>query len=234
MNIIKGIQKTTLVDYPETVACTIFLGGCNFKCGYCHNSDLVFRPNEVEGIPTGDFLSFLETRKRLLDGVCITGGEPTLHRELVHLCERIKLLGFRVKLDTNGSNPEMLRLLIESRLVDYIAMDVKSGLESYGRVIGVETNLENIKKSIELIRSSGISHEFRTTIVPDIINEAEIGKIGELVKGENKYFLQQFRPSKNTVDRKYNVMEPLPGEKLSEFGKIMEGYVQEVGIRNLN
>lgn len=231
---IKGLQKTTLVDYPGKVACTIFLGGCNFKCGYCQNAGLVLTPNKFSSIKEKTLFSFLKKRRELLDGVCITGGEPTIYKEkLLGLMQKIKKLGFKVKLDTNGSNPKLLKKIIEKKLVDYIAMDVKASLENYEKIIYVKTNLENIRKSIELIKNSGIKHEFRTTIVPDTINEKEIKGIGKLIKGANQFFLQQFKAVPTTIDKKYSEMPGLNAGKLKYFEKIMKKYVKKTGIRNI-
>src|SRR3989344_4985648 len=229
---IKGLQKTTLIDFPGKIACTIFLGGCNMRCGYCYNSDLVLRQNEMPTISKEEFLDFLEKRKKFLEGVCITGGEPTMHKELPELCSDIKKAGFAVKLDTNGTNPEMLGLLIEKKLLDYIAMDVKASLESYDKVCRIPINMENIKRSIELIKKSGIDYEFMTTLVPDVINVEEMKKIGHLITGARKYFLQQFRASPSTMDKKYNTMEALGVEQIRELSKTVAPFVNTVGIRN--
>ena len=229
---IKGLQKTTLIDFPGKIACTIFLGGCNMRCGYCYNSDLVLRQNEIPSISNEEFLDFLEKRKKFLEGVCITGGEPTMHKDLPELCKSIKKLGFAVKLDTNGTNPEMLELLIEKKLLDYIAMDVKASLESYVKVCNVDINIENVKQSIGIIKNSGIDYEFRTTLVPDIMNVEEMKKIGHLIAGARKYFLQQFRASPSTMDARYNNMESLGNEKIIELRRTIAPFVNTVGIRN--
>ncbi|MDO8481196.1 MAG: anaerobic ribonucleoside-triphosphate reductase activating protein [Nanoarchaeota archaeon] len=229
---IKGLQKTTLVDYPHTIACTVFLGGCNFRCGYCYNLDLVLNSRKLPSIPEEDFFSFLDSRKGLLEGVCITGGEPTLWEDLPSFCAKIKDKGFKVKLDTNGTHPEMLRLLIDKKLVDYVAMDVKAPLEEYQRVIGVAIATEHIAESIRILLEGNVDYEFRTTMVPDTIGVAEILKIGALIKGAKRYFLQQFRPMETTIDPKYRTMEPLPPSALLDMQTLARQYVSEVGIRN--
>ena len=234
MNMIRGIQKTTLIDFPGKISCTVFLGGCNMRCGYCYNSALVLNHNSMPAIGKSEFLEFLEKRKKFLDGVCITGGEPTMHKDLPELCSAIKKLGFDVKLDTNGTNPAALERLIADKLVDYIAMDVKSSLESYARVCGVAMDMENIKRSIEIIKKSGIEYEFRTTLVPDVINVAEMKKIGLLIAGARRYFLQQFRPAESTIDKKYNQMEPLDSVQITELCRAIEPYVNTVGVRNFD
>src|SRR3989344_135477 len=229
---IKGIQKTTLIDFPGKIACTIFLGGCNMKCGYCYNSDLVLRQNSLPTISKVELLEFLGKRKKFLEGVCITGGEPTMYRELPELCADIKKSGFAVKLDTNGTNPEMLELLIKRKLLEYIAMDVKASLESYDKVCRTPINTENIKRSIEIIKKSGVDYEFRTTLVPDIINTEEMKKIGHLIAGARHYYLQQFRASASTLDAKYNKMESLGAEQIKELSRTIAPFVNTVGVRN--
>src|SRR3989344_3195591 len=229
---IKGIQKTTLIDFPGKIACTIFMGGCNMRCGYCYNSDLVMKQDAVPTISNTEFLAFLEKRKKFLEGVCITGGEPTMQKDLPDLCAAIRKTGLAVKLDTNGTNPEMLQLLIEKKLLDYIAMDVKASLESYDRVCRTPINTENVKRSIEIIKKSGVDYEFRTTLVPDVINIDEMKKIGHLIAGARQYYLQQFRASASTMDEKYNNMEPLDAEKIRELSRTIAPFVNTVGVRN--
>jgi pyruvate formate lyase activating enzyme len=230
---IKGLQKSTLIDFPGRLACTIFLPGCNFRCGYCYNKDLVCNPSIIPSISEHELFSFLQQRKNVLEGVCITGGEPTLYGErLVALCREIKKLGYLVKLDTNGTHPSLLKKLLGECLVDYIAMDVKNSLETYDEVTGVVSPLSLIKKSIMLIKSSDIEHEFRTTIVPDCFNEDSMWKIGELVQGAHTFSIQQFSPAPQTIDPKYSSMEPQPAERLERYKAIMSMFVSEVTIKN--
>lgn len=229
---ISGLQKTTLIDFPDTIACTVFLGGCNFRCGYCYNSDLVFSlPGPT--ITETSFFEFLEKRKKYLDGVCITGGEPTIHKNLPDFCSKIKKMGYRVKLDTNGSNPKMLGYLIKNKLVDYIAMDIKDSLDDYYEVSQTKVKTENLLESIELIKNSGVDYEFRTTVIPDIIDEKKIEKIGKTIAGAKRFFLQQFMPSEKTISQKYHSMEPLSEKKLESFKQILLKYVKNVEIRSL-
>jgi len=230
---IKGIQKTTVIDYPDKIACTLFLGGCNFRCGFCYNSDIVLNPAKMDDIPEIEVLEMLKERKKFLDGVCITGGEPTIHPKLGNFLSKVKELGYDVKLDTNGTKPEVLRELIAGKLVDYIAMDVKAGLLSYDKVTQTIVDKEKIKESIDLIKQSGVDYEFRTTVVPDIIDEEEIESIGELVKGAKRFFLQQFRNDKNTLSARYSKKESISKERIEKFKEMMERYVDEVKIRNL-
>ena len=225
----RGLQKTTLIDYPGKIACTLFVGGCNFRCGYCYNSDLVFKHLSMPQISDKEIFSFLESRTRYLQGVCITGGEPTLYPDLIEFCSKVKKLGYLVKLDTNGTNPELLEKLL--KIVDYVAMDIKSSLDKYPDVVGVKVNIDNIKKSISLIKESGIDYEFRSTMVPDMIDKETIIKMGELLKGAKRFFIQQFKTNPKTIDKKYNSIKPLSMEKLEEFGEILKEYIDEVKIR---
>ena len=192
---IKGIEKMTLVDYPGKVASTLFLPNCNFRCHYCHNPDLVLRPHTLKTIDEKELMNYLESKKKWIDGICITGGEPTIHKDLPEFIAKFKEKGFSVKLDTNGTNPEMLNLLIEKKLVDCIAMDIKAPLEKYDEVTGVTVNKESIKKSVELLKKSKIDCEFRTTVCPGMLDEKDMDTIGIWLKGEKKYFLQGFVPS---------------------------------------
>ncbi|MFH1409602.1 MAG: anaerobic ribonucleoside-triphosphate reductase activating protein [Nanoarchaeota archaeon] len=211
---IAGLQKTTLIDYPGKLASAIFTSGCNFRCGYCHNKDLV--EGNTPTILMAEILSFLDSRKNILEGVCITGGEPTIHKELPSLCKSIKELGLSVKLDTNGTNPVMLKKLIDERLVDYIAMDIKASFENYEKVSYVPVKVEALKESVGIIKKSGIEHEFRTTLIPDVIDEDEIEAIAEIV-GDSPYFLQQFRAAPTAMDPKYRHMEALSSARVEEL-----------------
>lgn len=226
-----GLQKLTLIDFPAKVAATVFTIGCNFKCGFCHNPEIV-DPVLIKNQPLiseNNFFEFLKSRKGILDGVCITGGEPTLQKDLANFLLRIKSLGFAVKLDTNGSHPEAVERLIEEKLVDYIAMDIKGPMEKY-KEITKTANLDNIKKSIELIRNSGIDYEFRTTILPKFHSEKDLLEIAKWLKGSKKYFLQQFYPTKTLepILKKEKAYSP---EKLCDFCEKLKPYFGECKVR---
>lgn len=221
---IKGIQKTTLIDYPGKVASTIFMERCNFKCPYCQNPDLVENYEKLDEIPVKELLSFLKSREKWIDGVCITGGEPTIHKNLPELIRKIKSLGFLVKLDTNGSNPKMLEELIKKKLVDYIAMDIKAPLEKYDKVAKVKVNKKDIQKSVDLIRNSGIDYEMRSTILPALHSKEDIIKMAKWLKGVKKYFLQQFK-SNITLDSKFRKYESFTQEELEEIKKECNKYI---------
>ncbi len=217
---IKAFQKTTLVDYPGKVATTVFTVGCNFKCCFCHNPDLL---DEGTDITEKDFFSFLSERKGLIEGVCITGGEPTIQPDIIDFISKIKKEGFLVKLDTNGSNPAVLEKLIGK--VDYVAMDVKCPPEKYREICGFDF----VKESIDLVKKNK-DYEFRTTVVPGIIDEETIEKIGQLLKGSKTYFLQQFRNEK-TLDEEWRKVRPYDDEKLDKLAEIVKPYFGKVGVR---
>jgi pyruvate formate lyase activating enzyme len=193
---IHGFNKTTLLDYPKHLAATIFLGSCNYRCPFCHNSSLVLNPNTLPTISEKEVLDILEKRRDILEGVCITGGEPTLQKELPDLIQAIKQLGLKVKLDTNGSNPSVVEKLLESNLIDYIAMDIKNSIQKYAQTIGVPNyDLAPIHSTIQLIQTSGIDYEFRTTIVQEFHEQADMIAIGEWLNGSRNYYLQSFLDS---------------------------------------
>ena len=181
---IKGLQKLTLLDYPERTACTVFLGGCNLRCPFCHNASLVIPEKFGESIPEDEFFAFLSSRVGKLEGVCISGGEPTLHRDLANFIKRIKDMGFLVKLDTNGTNPDMLESLISSHLVDYVAMDIKSSLDDYASAVGIsDFDTSSIEKSIAILRRGDVDFEFRTTVVLGLHTEENLLKIAKWLEG---------------------------------------------------
>ena len=194
-----GFNKTTLLDYPGCVAATIFLGGCNFRCPFCHNGDLVLKSGQMTGYEEKEVLAFLKKRRNVLEGVCITGGEPTLHAELPEFISKIKELGYLVKLDTNGSNPEMLKSLVKEKLIDYVAMDVKAPLAKYEKVCGVAVDVEKIKQSVEFLKQGEIPYEFRTTVVKELHTGEDILEIGRYLRGASKYFLQSYEESEQNL-----------------------------------
>lgn len=202
--LIKGLQKTTLLDFPGKVACTVFTGGCNFRCPFCHNGSLVLRPNDVDSINEEEIFSYLKKRKGILDGVCITGGEPLLNKDIVEFIRKIKEIGLLVKLDTNGSYPQVLSTLIEERLVDYVAMDIKNSLEKYALTIGLDEYPEEIKESIRIIMSGKIPYEFRTTVVRELHTSEDIEHIAREICGAENYFLQCFKDSGDLIGSGYS------------------------------
>jgi len=197
-----GIQKLTLLDYPEKTACTLFTVGCNFVCSYCQNASLIDSCGGVETIPATEIMSFLKARGSLLDGVCISGGEPMIHDDLDAFISEVKELGFLVKLDTNGSYPDKLEKLISSGKIDYIAMDIKNTPEKYGKTIGIPGyDVSPVKESVDLLRSSDITHEFRTTVVREFHTNEDLLSIARWISGSRKFFLQRFVDSEGVVQR---------------------------------
>jgi len=196
---IQGLQKLTLLDFPGHTACTVFLAGCNFRCPFCHNVPLVTEIHPEEAISEDTFFSFLKKRCGTLDGVCITGGEPLLYPDIEAFIRKIKALGFLVKLDTNGSFPERLGALLEAKLADYVAMDIKNCPEKYELTAGCKVDLPAIQKSISLLMESGTDYEFRTTVATPLHTEADIEKIAEWIRGAKRYYLQNFVDSGNLI-----------------------------------
>ncbi len=224
-----GFEKCTLVDYPGKVACMVYTIGCNFRCPYCHNPELVDETVETT-YSEAAILDFLDTRKGLLDGVVITGGEPTMHEELPAFARRVKEKGFLVKLDTNGTNPEMLRRTIDEGLVDYVAMDIKSPLDSYSQTVARAVDVEAIRESISILLASPIEYEFRTTIVKSLLSPEDLKRIGEAIRGAKSYYLQKFVPTK-ILNPQFRRKVTYTDEEFVEFQKIMHEYVETCKIR---
>jgi len=230
--LIKGIQKTTLLDYPGKIASIIFLAGCNFRCPYCQNPSLVNGYNELPTIPESDVLEFLRGRRKWLDGVCITGGEPTLHKDLPSFIAEVKKEGLLVKLDTNGSNPWMLERLLKDGLLDYIAMDIKAPLQRYPEVVRAKVDLNKIQKSVDILRSSGVEYEFRTTVVPGLLGEADITELTNWLKGPKKYYLQQFR-NHVTLDEAFMEVSSYKPEELHSLAAIASKGFETCEVRGI-
>ena len=207
---IQGLQKMSLLDYPGKVACTVFLGGCNFRCPFCHNGELVLVPAPAE-LDSGELLTFLEKRRKLLDGVCVTGGEPLLRPDLPELLKAIKALGYPVKLDTNGTNPDMLEALAQEGLLDYAAMDIKNSPDRYAETCGGVDLLGPVKRSAALLMAGAVDYEFRTTVCAPLHTPEEMAGIGRWLKGAKRYFLQPFVDSGELVG---SGMKPLTKEEI--------------------
>lgn len=226
-----GLQKMTLLDYPGRVACTIFTGGCNFRCPFCHNALLVTEIDSSSVYDEDEIIDFLKKRSGLLDGVCITGGEPLLHPSLGKFVGRIKSLGYAVKLDTNGSFPDTLADFIEEGLVDKVAMDIKNSAEKYGATIGVDSyDITNVERSISLLMESRIDYEFRTTVVRELHEVEDIEKIARRIKGAKAYFLQNFTDSGNLISPGLSAHTK---ETLNEMLSAAVKYVPAAQIRGL-
>lgn len=233
--LIGGFQKSSLIDFKGRIAAIVFLQGCNFSCPYCHNPELVI-PMLAHPVFEDEILSFLKTRIGKLDGVVITGGEPTIHNDLENLIRKIRELGFEIKLDTNGTNPVMLEKLYKEKLLDYVAMDVKTSLANYKNVVRRDVDLDNIKKSMELIVNSGVEYEFRTTIVKDLMGFDDFVEINKLFKELskdkkiNRYYLQKFRKSKH-VDEKFIDADTFSDEEFSKLEEMFKETVDFVMVR---
>lgn len=224
-----GFQKLTLLDYPEKVACILFTMGCNFRCPFCHNASLVRAENKAE-ISEEEVLSFLKKRKGVMDGVCISGGEPLLYDGLGDFIKKVKALGYSVKLDTNGSLPEKLKALVREGLVDYVAMDIKNSFESYDKTTGIKTDLNNIKESLAFLLSGTVEYEFRTTLVKELHTDEEMESIGKMIKGAKRYFLQNFVDSGDVL---CDNMHPLTEDELEKMMQIAKKYVPNTICRGM-
>ena len=207
--ILKGLQKTTLLDFPGKLACTVFTGGCNFRCPFCHNASLVTRPADVEEISLESFFSYISKRSGLLDGVCITGGEPLLNKDIDDFIKRIRELGLLIKLDTNGAFPERLEYLLDNGLVDYVAMDIKNSPEKYAMTAGIaeDFDISLLQKSIDIIIDKAPDYEFRTTVVRELHDENDIRSITHWLEDTRRYFLQKYVDSGDILCSGYSAYD---------------------------
>lgn len=231
---IGGLQKLTLIDYPKKLACTVFTAGCNFRCPFCYSSELVL-PEKIKKQPRisqVEFFKFLEGKKGLIEGVVICGGEPTIHKDLTPFVKKIKKLGFSVKLDTNGSNPAVLKKLIGDGLIDYVAMDIKGPKDHYQKISMSKISSNSVEKSVKILKESKIDSEFRTTVVPGILDKKEITQMARWIGPGGKYYLQNFRPEK-TIDPKYEQIKPYSDEKLLEIRNAIAPLFDVCEIRGL-
>lgn len=229
--VIQGLQKLTLLDYPGKVACTVFTAGCNFRCPFCHNASLVVDTYRNQEIKQEDIFAFLKKRQGVLEGVCVTGGEPLIQADIEAFLGQVKELGYAVKLDTNGSFPDKLKSLVEKKLVDYVAMDIKNSQESYGKTIGIQDyDIRNIHRSVQYLLSGEVPYEFRTTVVQEFHRRSDFESIGRWIKGAERYYLQQF------VDSGDLIQEGLHGynkEIMQQALEVVQKYVQTAEIRGL-
>ena len=229
---IHGLQKLTLLDFPGHTACTVFTGRCNFRCPFCQNASLVLQPETLAAIPEEDVFRFLEKRRGLLDGVAVTGGEPTLQPDLPDFLRRVKDLGFETKLDTNGALPRVLRGILDDGLADYVAMDVKSSPEGYGRCAGVPGDvLPAVEESVRLLRSSGVPHEFRTTAVKGLHTPEDFEAIGRWLAGEENYFIQSYADSGDILAPG---MEAFSKEELEELLAAVRPHIPRAQLRGVD
>jgi len=229
---IGGLQKLTLIDFPGRLAATVFLTGCNFRCPFCYASELVL-PEKIKNQPKiseKELFQFLKERKNLIEGVVLCGGEPTTSKNLISLIKKIKKMGFFIKLDTNGSSPEILKKLIDGKLVDYIAMDIKGPKERYSEFAGIKVDIKKIQKSIDILKEGGVDFEFRSTIVPTLHKKEDVIEMAKWIRGSKRYFLQNFRPEK-TIDPSFEKIKPYPQEFLLEIQKAISPFFEICQVR---
>ena len=227
---IGGYDKLSTVDYPGEMACAIFLVGCNFNCGYCHNPSLISGNGAY--VPKEEVMEYLRFRRNMLDAVCISGGEPTCNKDLKEFIKEIKDMGYKVKLDTNGTHPEVIKELLDENLLDYVAMDIKASPKKYNEVTRCNVNLELIKSTIKILKNSGVKHEFRTTYLP-VLDEKDIDEItGTFVGKNSKYFIQQFR-NVVTNDPKYHKMIPHKSAEVLAAADIAKAHIGLCGVRGV-
>ncbi len=226
---IHGFQKMTLLDFPGKVACTVFTAGCNLRCPFCHNAFLVTEIDNERRFEKSEILEYINKRNRILDGVCITGGEPLLYPDTVDFLKEIKQTGLAVKLDTNGTFPERLKDAVRYGYVDYVAMDIKNSPEKYAQTVGIKNfDFSSVKESIEFLLSGKVDFEFRTTVVKQFHTAEDIEKIARVIEGAPRYFLQSFEDSGNLIGEN---MEPCSKEETEEMKRVAEKYVKNVEIR---
>ena len=226
--LIGGFQKMTMLDYPGRVASTIFTYGCNFRCPFCHNATLVI--DEAQLFSEEEILAYLNKRKGILDGVCISGGEPLLQNDIFDFIKKVKALGLLVKLDTNGSYPEKLKEAIDSKLVDYVAMDIKTCKENYSKVADVNVKIEDIEKSVQILLENKVDYEFRTTVVRELHTKEDFEKISLWIKGAKRYFLQCFKDNENLIGENLSAYTPL---ELEGFLEVLRDNINEVNLRGV-
>ncbi len=227
---IAGLQKLSLLDFPGRVACTVFLAGCNLRCPFCHNASLVLTGEHTDSMDEESFFSFLKKRQGILDGVCVTGGEPLLQPSVTDFLARIRDLGYLVKLDTNGTLPERLKPILEAKTVDYVAMDIKSSPSGYASAVGVASNVDNIYESIAMVKSSGISHEFRSTVVKGLHTREDIAEMAKMA-GDSPYFLQGFIDSGDLING--NGLSAFSAEEMNELCAVAKQYAPLCQVRGV-
>lgn len=231
---IKGFTPTSLIDWPGKIAAVIFFPGCNFRCHYCYNPEFIKNPETIKDIDEKAIFDYLEKKKKWLDGVVFLGGEPTAHKNFYRALKKIKNLGLEIALHTNGTTPKILNNIIEEGLIEYIAMDIKAPLDEYEKVVNVKVDKNAISESVEIIQGSNpkIDYEFRTTVVPGLIDKDDIKKIGEWLSGSKRYYIQQFKSGK-TLDPKFKNKKPYRIPELLNLKKVAEPYFKKVEVRGI-
>lgn len=229
--LLKGLQKTSLLDYPDKISAIVFTGGCNFRCPFCYNKELVVSVDTENFLSEDDFFTFLKKRKKTLDAVVVTGGEPTLHKDLPGFIQKIKNLNLLVKLDSNGTNPDMINNLLKKNLLDYIAMDIKGPLEKYHKIVNMNVDTGNIKKSIDIIKKSDIPYEFRSTIMPRLHSREDIVVMAEMISGADKYYLQKFRAGSSHIDPSFSQEKGFTDKEMQGFVSAISSYFEICDFR---
>ncbi len=224
-----GLEKLSLVDFDGKVAATVFTGACNFRCGFCHNGPLVTSVSDLPVFSEEDILAYIKKRQCILDGVCITGGEPTLNKDLPNFCEKLKNLGVAVKVDTNGTNPQMVKTLAEGGLADYFAVDIKNDKANYARIIGFDSyDTTNVEKTVDYLLRGKVGYEFRTTLIKEYHGKKNIKAIAEWIKGAEKYFLQKFKLTDTCLTQTLNGLDEATAK---EFIEILLPYIPNAKLR---
>jgi pyruvate formate lyase activating enzyme len=228
---IGGFQKTSLLDYPDEISAIIWTVGCNFRCPFCYNKDIILGKAGI--VPTEEVLIFLQKRRGLLDALVISGGEPLMQEDIAAFIKKVKDLGYLVKIDTNGMHPEELKGLIDQKLVDYISMDIKAPKNKYDKLTGIKTDIDKIEKSIEIIKKSAPDYEFRTTFVPELLTKEDLLEIAKWLGGSKRFYLQQFKNDVPLILPKLQNVAPYPKEKLIETLKEIKPYFKFCDVRGI-
>ena len=238
---IGGLEKLSLIDYPGYLSAIVFTAGCNFRCHFCYNPMLVWPSSELGGIqnkekgfsqiPEEDLFLFLKDRVGKIEGIVITGGEPTMHNDLPEFIKKIKALGFKVKLDTNGTIPEMVKKIIDEKIIDYIAMDLKAPLEKYSTIVGVPIDCQKIVESVKIVIESGLPHEFRTTVTPGFLEKDDFSKMGQIIQGADAWYLQKFKSDTDLVDPLLQGKAAFSSKEMEEMAEIGSKFVKICQLR---
>jgi len=228
---IGGFQKTSLLDYPKKISTIIWTVGCNFRCPFCYNKDIV--QGNVELVPEEEIFDYLKKRKEMIEALVITGGEPLMHKDITDFCKKVKQLGYLIKIDTNGTFPDRLKQLIDEKLVDYIAMDVKAPQAKYDTLTGVKTPIKKIKRSINIIKKSNVDYEFRTTFISKYLNEKDIIEVAKWLEGANSYFIQQFKNNVPMISKELEFVKPYNKEEIINLIGKIKPYFQKCSARGV-
>lgn len=226
---IGGFQKTSLLDYPDEISAIIWTLGCNFNCPFCYNPDVVKKNAKI--ISEEEILSFLEKRKNVIDGLVVTGGEPFLQKDIGSFCEKIKKIGYKIKIDTNGTYPEKLEELLDNKIVDYIAMDVKAPKGKYKKLAGVDVDISKIDESIQIIKNKAPDYEFRTTVVPGLISLKDVVEIAKWLENSKRFYLQQFKDNAFHISKKFDNVRPYDFTELNQMLQKVKPYFKECFLR---